>query len=299
MENKSFDYNKNGIITIIEERLRGCIPIASGLDKDVVEAMEYSLLLGGKRIRPLLTLEFCKVCGGDISIAIPFACAVEMIHSYSLIHDDLPCMDNDIMRRGKPSTHVKFGEDVALLAGDALLNLAFETMLNEDNLKNISADKVLKCAHEMAVNSGVLGMIGGQAVDLKLENKEASLNVISEMYKRKTGAIIVAACKMGCIVTGASEKELIAAKVYAESIGLAFQIVDDILDLTANEEVLGKPVNSDTKNKKSTYVSIVGLDEARNSVESLTNTAIKSLQTFPGDISFLAELANFLKMRNK
>lgn len=300
MATKEFNKTISDYVTFIEESLNKYIPKTHGLDEKVIEAMKYSLLLGGKRIRPILTLEFFKACGGkNKEYALPFACAVEMIHSYSLIHDDLPCMDNDDMRRGRASTHIKFGEDIALLAGDALLNLAFEIMSDKENLKFIGAENVLTCMQIMAKASGVTGMIGGQAIDLMLENKKSEPEVIVDMYKRKTGAIIVAACKMGCIVAGADEKKISAAGNYAESVGLAFQVVDDILDLTSNEETLGKPVNSDVKNKKNTYVSIIGIDKSIKIIESLTEKAISSLKEFSCETSFLRELAVNLKTRNK
>lgn len=283
---------------IIEKSLKNYIPNSKN-DNEVLEAVRYSILSGGKRIRPILTLKFCEMCGKDIKIALPFACAIEMIHSYSLIHDDLPCMDNDNLRRGKPSTHVKYGEDIALLAGDALLNLAFETMLDENNLKFMSESNILKCARIIANASGVLGMIGGQAIDLKLENKNPSLNEITDMYNKKTGAIISAACEIGCIAAGADNEKVNAAKKYAKAIGLAFQIVDDILDFTSNEEILGKPVKSDIKNQKATYVSMVGIETSKILVNELTQTAIESLNVFNNDKSFLINLTKLLKTRNK
>lgn len=299
MDLNKFNSDTKKLKDFIEDGLEEYIPNNKDDNEEVLNAVRYSLLSGGKRIRPILTLKFCEMCGKDIKIALPFACAVEMIHSYSLIHDDLPCMDNDDLRRGKPSTHVKYGEDIALLAGDALLNLAFETMLNESNLKFINESNALKCARIMAHASGVLGMIGGQAIDLKLEKKNASLNEITDMYNKKTGAIISAACEMGCIVAGADNKKVDAAKKYANAIGLAFQIVDDILDFTSNEETLGKPVKSDMKNQKSTYVSIAGIEKSRILVNELTQLAIESLNVFDNDTSFLINLAELLKTRNK
>ena len=277
MDLNKFNSDTKKLKDFIEDGLEEYIPNNKDDNEEVLNAVRYSLLSGGKRIRPILTLKFCEMCGKDIKIALPFACAVEMIHSYSLIHDDLPCMDNDDLRRGKPSTHVKYGEDIALLAGDALLNLAFETMLNESNLKFINESNALKCARIMAHASGVLGMIGGQAIDLKLEKKNASLNEITGMYNKKTGAIISAACEMGCIVAGADNK----------------------LDFTSNEETLGKTVKSDMKNQKSTYVSIAGIEKSRILVNELTQLAIESLNVFDNDTSFLINLAELLKTRNK
>lgn len=267
---------------------------SSGLEV-MLDAAAYSLKNGGKRIRPVLTLEFCRVCGGDYKSAVPFALAVEMIHTYSLIHDDLPCMDNDDMRRGKPSSHKVYGEANALLAGDGLLTLAFETVLSA----NVDADKKTAAALELSKAAGVSGMIGGQVMDLANEKKSASLDEIEAAEKLKTGALIKAAAVMGCIAAGANKSQIDAAEKYCENIGLAFQIVDDILDVTSDEKTLGKPIGSDSGNGKSTFVSLLGLDESYRYAERLTADAKASLDIFGSEGEFLSCLADKLYERKK
>ncbi|MBQ3817477.1 MAG: polyprenyl synthetase family protein [Clostridia bacterium] len=263
----------------------------------VVSASRYSILNSGKRIRPVLLMEFYKLCGGkDYNAALKFAAALEMIHTYSLIHDDLPCMDNDDMRRGKPSCHKQFSEATALLAGDMLLTKAFYTAaLNSE----IPSERKLEAISILADMAGENGMIGGQEIDLAIENKSASIEVITEMYLKKTAALLVAACKIGCILAGATEEKILLAKIYAEKLGLAFQIIDDILDITADEKQLGKPVGSDDKNNKSTYVSKVGIEKSREAATRLTNEAMDILENFSGDTSALKELTILLLDRNK
>lgn len=263
----------------------------------LLESMRYSINAGGKRIRPMLLLEFCRICGGDIYKAVPFACAVEMIHTYSLIHDDLPCMDNSSTRRGKPSNHVVYGENIALLAGDALLTLAFEIMFREESVKAIGECKVIEISRLLSDKIGFKGMIAGQVLDLKNEGKEIEIEKLKVMDERKTGDLIVSAVKIGCIIAGADEKKIKAAETFASSIGLAFQITDDILDVISNEKDFGKPVGIDDVNKKSTYVSMLGIDKSKELVMSLTNTAIESLNSFEQDTEFLRDLATLLSNR--
>lgn len=267
---------------------------SSGLDV-MLEAMEYSLGNGGKRIRPMLTLEFCRLCGGDYKSALPFALGVEMIHTYSLIHDDLPCMDNDDMRRGKSSSHKKFGEANALLAGDSLLTLAFETVLSAD----LDAEKKVKAGLALAKAAGCSGMIAGQVMDLANEGKTVCYDAVRETDRRKTGELIKVACVLGCIAAGAEEKKIKAAEKYAENIGLAFQIVDDILDVTSDETTLGKPVGSDSENEKSTYVSLLGLEKSASFASELTAEAKSALDIFGCEGDFLSELADKLCKRKK
>lgn len=261
------------------------------------DAMNYSVADGGKRIRPVLTLAFCEACSGDIRAALPFAAAIEMIHSYSLVHDDLPCMDNDDMRRGKPSCHKKYGETNALLAGDALLTLAFETALKENADAEIPSDRVIKAAKVLAEAAGACGMVGGQIIDLMSENKRNGLDKLKVMDALKTGALIRAAAEMGCIVAGATEEQLSSARAYSEAIGLAFQIQDDILDVTSSSEELGKPVGSDLENEKSTYVALLGLEESAKLVDKLTDDAGKALEIFGEKGGFLKELGESLAKR--
>lgn len=274
----------------INSALKEYLPAA---DDVVSQAMRYSVENGGKRIRPALLLEFCRVCGGDYKKAVPFACALEMIHTYSLIHDDLPCMDNDDFRRGKPSCHIAFGEEYALLAGDALLTLAFETAMKS----NLSAEITVKAAKELAKAAGVMGMVGGQVLDLQNEGKKVGASDLQKTDELKTGELIRAACVLGCVCAGADDKKIAAAEKYAHDIGIAFQIVDDILDVTSDEETLGKPIGSDEENQKSTYVSLLGIEKSRKTAEELTLNAQKALDAFDGDVTSLKDFAEKLKNR--
>lgn len=288
------DYTK-----IIEKELLSYLPKDYKYEENLISSMKYSLTAGGKRIRPLLVIEFAKLCGGTIESAMPFACAVEMIHTYSLIHDDLPCMDNDDMRRGKPTNHRVYGEDIALLSGDALLTLAFQTILSEKAISLNGFEKCSKAGRVLAECAGAVGMVGGQTIDLESENKQVTDDLLKIMDSKKTGALITASCQLGCISAGADKEKLSAAAEYAENIGLAFQIVDDILDVTSDTETLGKPVGSDMQNKKSTYVSLLGLEECRRISKELTDKAIKSLSVFDGDTTNLTILADYLLNREK
>lgn len=283
----------------IEVALKEYLPKTGGLQEKLVEAMTYSLLDGGKRIRPILVLEFNRLCGGTKQAAMPFACAVEMVHTYSLIHDDLPCMDDDDMRRGKLSNHKKYGEDMALLAGDALQALAFEIMLTKESIAAAGAERAAVAAGILGQAIGADGMVGGQVIDLLSEGKQIPLETLRNMHACKTGALILACAQMGCVLGGGKEKELEAAKQYAASIGLAFQIVDDILDIEGDTATLGKKVGSDVANHKSTYVSILGIEEAKALVQQLTKQAIDALEVFEGDINYLKDLAQYLAARNK
>lgn len=260
--------------------------------KKVAEAMEYSLSAGGKRIRPLLVLEFCRVCGGDEKSAVSAACALEMIHTFSLIHDDLPCMDNDDYRRGKPSCHKAYGESEALLAGDALLNLAYGIISRDER---ISPETAIKLIANLTEAVGVFGMIGGQVIDTDYDG-DMDEKLLLEMYSMKTGALLKTACQMGCIAAGAEEAKLEYAAVYAEKLGLAFQIIDDILDITGDEKLLGKPVGSDKECGKVTYASLKGVEAAREAARRLTDEAMDALSHFE-DTEFLKELTMFLLKR--
>lgn len=292
-----FNLKMNEYCTLIENKLSDILSRNGCLQQTLFDAMKYSVDAGGKRIRPIILLEFCRICGGDIETALPFACALEMIHTYSLIHDDLPCMDNDDMRRGKPSCHKAFGEANALLAGDALLNTAFETMLSQSNT-DIDPANQLKAAHYIAKCAGADGMIGGQTIDLENEGKDISEEVLLRLYNDKTAALLKAAAVSGAIIAGASQDKIDAAECFAFNLGLAFQIVDDILDCTGEEAVLGKPIGSDEKNNKKTYVTFHGLDSSASEAKRLTNEALKALDSFE-DIEFLTELSNYLCNRNK
>lgn len=261
------------------------------------EAMAYSLLSGGKRIRAVLLLATCEMLGGDFHAAIPFAAAIEMVHAYSLIHDDLPCMDDDDMRRGKPSCHVKFGEATALLAGDGLLTLAFETLLLKQNTDVFGAEKTLASIRSLSGAAGANGMVGGQMIDLENENRVMTLDALMLINSKKTGALIKSACEVGCILGGADEKVTAHVLEYAAKIGLAFQIVDDILDVTADEKQLGKRVGSDVQNHKTTYASLYGVDEAKRIAAELTREAVGEINRTGLDAAFLCELARTLADR--
>ena len=284
-------------LTMVEQALDEAVPAPKeeSLDRTVWEAMRYSLLVGGKRIRPVLTLAFAELCGGSAQQALPFACAVEMVHTYSLIHDDLPCMDDDDLRRGKPTNHKVFGEAMALLAGDGLLTRAFEQALA---FSGPSSDAV-RGASVLARCAGASGMVGGQCVDLSAQGKEVDLSLLQQMDLGKTVALISAACQMGCIAAGAGDGQLEAARRYAEGLGMAFQIRDDILDVEGDAKTLGKNVGMDSARDKRNYVSLLGVEEAQRLVESYTDQAISALEAFAGDTAFLRELAVSLATREK
>lgn len=284
-------------VELINDRLLEYLPEKDVPQKSVIEAMEYSLVAGGKRIRPVLTLAFCELCGGDVQAALPFACAVELVHAYSLIHDDLPCMDNDSMRRGRPANHVANGEAMALLAGDALLTRAFEVLLSEAVVENVGAQVALKAARCLADNIGTAGMIRGQVLDIEAENKRIDLSALTQMHSLKTGALMVAAAKMGCLAARATKSQLEAAETYAKNVGLAFQIMDDVLDETATSEALGKTAGSDKDSNKSTYVSLLGVERSLEAVKDLTTQAVSALEAFDGGTTFLENLAWSLASR--
>lgn len=231
--------------------------------------------------------------------ALPFACAVEMVHTYSLIHDDLPCMDNDFLRRGRPANHIANGEAMALLAGDALLTRAFEVMLCDETIKLVGAEAAAMAAGCLARSIGVLGMIGGQVIDLESEEKNLTQVALDKMHSLKTGALITAAAKIGCIAAQANKNEILAAQSYANSIGLAFQIMDDILDVTSTSDELGKNVGSDLAAQKSTYVSCMGIEKSKRTVLQLTENAIKSLKVFGDKKEFLQIFAQDLSKRKR
>lgn len=261
----------------------------------VADAMQYSVEIGGKRLRPILALEFCKLCGGNIADALPFACALEMIHTYSLVHDDLPCMDDDDYRRGKESCHKKFGEAYAVLAGDALLTYAFQIASDA----GVDDHTIVKCTRALANYAGIYGMVGGQTLDLaNEESSEVTVERLAETDKLKTGALIRCACELGCNAAKANNAQYEAAKAYAENLGIAFQIVDDILDVTGDEATLGKAVGSDETNGKATYVTLLGLDGAKAKAEELTNKALLALETFENNEN-IVYLTKQLLERNK
>ncbi len=263
--------------------------------ENVIKAMEHSLSAGGKRIRPVLVMEFYKMCGGKGDV-LPIACAVEMIHTFSLIHDDLPCMDNDDFRRGKPSCHKAFGEAIALLAGDALATMPYQVITDEAIKGNISYESAAKVVNELATMVGIDGMIGGQVIDLENEGKQMTEGILVNLNSLKTGALISASCVIGCLLAGADKKKIDYARQYAASIGQAFQIIDDILDVTSSFEKLGKPINSDESNNKTTYVTLFGLEKSKEIAMRLTEHALKMLGNFE-NTAFLVDLTKMLLNR--
>lgn len=280
----------------IDEALAGYFNVRTGaLNAGLAEAMRYSLLAGGKRIRPLLVLEFCRIAGGNVEKALPVACAVEMLHTYSLIHDDLPCMDNDELRRGKPTNHMVYGECTATLAGDALQAEAFGTILRCDLPPTVKAS----CAEILAGAVGLDGMCGGQFLDMSWEGRTLTEQELTEINIRKTGALLVAACQMGVAAAGGSELMLAAAGHYGSSIGLAFQIRDDMLDVLSTAAELGKPIGSDLEENKNTYMVLMGREGCEKTIAKLTDFAKNVLDEAFEDTAFLKELADALSTREK
>lgn len=261
--------------------------------KGLADSMRYSLLAGGKRIRPMLVLEFCRISGGDVDAALPAACAIEMLHTYSLIHDDLPCMDNDELRRGRPTNHVVYGECTATLAGDALQAEAFGTILRS----KLPAERRALCAECLADGVGLDGMCGGQYLDMLGERKKLTEDELNEINSRKTGALLTAACRMGVAAGGGNEKMMEAAIQYGAAIGAAFQIRDDMLDVLSTNEVLGKPVGSDKQENKNTYMALLGKDKCAEMVQRLTQYAKTALKGAFEDTDFLCDLADSLANR--
>ena len=279
---------------LVSERLD--VLLNENMPSKVLDAMKYSISNGGKRLRPVLSIEFSKAVNGNISTALDFGCAVEMIHTYSLIHDDLPCMDNDDIRRGKPSCHIAFGEDNALLAGDALLTEAFGVL---SACKDVSDKNIVRAIMFLSSFSGINGMVGGQVLDLQFEEQKPTVDEILKMYSYKTCGLIKASCVLGCLtVNEYSEDKIKAAIEYAENLGIAFQIQDDILDIEGDAIALGKPIGSDEKNDKSTIVKYFGLEKSKELVKEYTNKAIMSLNVFENNTETLKQLAYMLVDRN-
>ncbi len=287
----------NHYLKQVNDALPGFLPQGEVEQKTVYDAMAYSLMAGGKRIRAIMTMAFCELCGGDPASAVPFAAAIEMIHAYSLIHDDLPCMDDDDMRRGKPSCHIAFGEANALLAGDGLLTLAFETILDSKNTGELPPRRVLEAASVLAHAAGANGMVGGQVIDLENEGKNMPYELLQTLDRLKTGALIRASAIMGCVLAGADRDTVDRAERYAAAVGLAFQIVDDILDVTADQSALGKPIGSDAENEKTTYITLFGIERSREIVKELVEEANAAICGSVLDDSFLYDLAEMLAVR--
>lgn len=280
----------------VEALLERMLPEEEGLQKTIFSAMRYSLMAGGKRIRPLLIAETYRFFGGtDIALAEPFMAAIEMIHTYSLIHDDLPALDNDDYRRGQKTCHIVYGEDMAILAGDALLNYAYEVATKAFDLAE--KDKIMNVVEAikiLASKPGIYGMIGGQVADVELEGTPLSMEQILFIHKNKTSALIEACMMIGAVLAGASKEDVLKMEECGEYIGLAFQIQDDILDLTGDEEEIGKPVGSDEKNHKTTYVTLKGLERSQRDVEDISKKAIDILEKYDKGDCYLTNLTRFL-----
>ncbi|HBF0842041.1 polyprenyl synthetase family protein [Clostridioides difficile] len=279
--------------SFVEKVLKEYMPKEEGYQKTVIEAMNYSLSAGGKRLRPILTLEACKIVGGNEDEAIPFAIAIEMIHTYSLIHDDLPALDNDDLRRGRPTNHKVYGEAMGILAGDALLNYAFEVML-AGSINKENPEKYLNAINEIAKGAGIYGMIGGQVVDVESENKQIEKEKLDYIHMNKTAAMMVGCMRAGATIGGANFEQMEEITKYAKNIGLSFQIVDDILDIVGDEAKLGKKVGSDIENHKSTYPSLLGLDKSKEIAHNLIDEAKKSIEKLSDGVDFLKGLAEYI-----
>lgn len=275
-----------------EEIIYSFLPEETGLQKTVIEAMNYSVKAGGKRLRPMLIKETYRLFGGNGKIVEPFMTAMEMIHTYSLVHDDLPALDNDEYRRGKKTTHAVFGETMGILAGDALLNYAFETASEAFDIELNT--NVAKAFQILSKKAGIYGMIGGQIADIESEGKSVGIDVVEFIHRLKCGALIESSMMIGAALAGASDEEIKLAEQIGADVGYAFQIQDDILDITSTTEILGKPVGSDDKNQKSTYVSLKGIEQARADVEMLSQRALNNLASLPGKNEFLENLIKML-----
>ena len=281
-----------------EEVIRRWLPEEKGFAKTMAEAMNYSMCAGGKRLRPILLLESLRLFGGDENLAEPFMAGIEMIHTHSLVHDDLPAIDNDDYRRGRLTTHKVYGEAMGVLGGAALLNYAYETMLRAFDLTS-QKEPVIQAVRIMAEKTGIRGMLGGQSVDVENDGKPITREMLDYIYRHKTSALIEAPMMTGAVLGGAEEEELAAVERAAADIGLAFQIRDDILDVTATSEELGKPVHSDEKNNKITYVTLFGIQEASRQVEELSQRAVSTLDKLNRKNEFLTALIYEMISRRK
>ena len=282
----------------VEKIVESYLPEESGTQHEIMEAMNYSVTAGGKRLRPLLMQETYRMFGGEGREVEPFMAAMEMIHTYSLVHDDLPAMDNDEYRRGKLTTHAKFGHAIGVLAGDALLNYAFETAAETFD-KSTDLRRTAKALQILSRKAGIYGMIGGQVVDVQSTGRAIDQEELDFIYELKTGALLEASMMVGAVLAGASDEEVEAVEKIASDVGLAFQIRDDILDVTSTLETLGKPINSDDRNEKTTYVTIHGLEQASKDVEEISERAIEHLKALPYENEFLLELIKSLIYREK
>ena len=289
----------------VDDIVKSFLPEENGYQQTVLKAMNYSVLAGGKRLRPLLMAEVFKLFSGNGEVVRPFMAAMEMIHTYSLVHDDLPAMDNDEYRRGRKTTHVVFGEAMGILAGDALLNYAYETAIGAFSYvrsgDNVQTDRIISALKVLGRKAGIYGMVGGQVKDVEAteNNEQIDKDTLQFIYSLKTGALLEGSMVIGAILAGASDEDIKKTENIASKIGMAFQIQDDILDVIGSAEALGKPIGSDDKNNKATYVSLYGLENAKEEVVRLTNEAIDLLQDLPGEKDFLKELLLWLVNREK
>ena len=297
--NLDFKVQKEQKVREIEDSLQNYLPKQKGYQKIIMEAMGYSLLAGGKRLRPMLMKETYTLFGGHSKVIEPFMAAIEMVHTYSLVHDDLPAMDNDEYRRGRKTTHVVYGEDMAILAGDALLNYAFETAVKAFVLEPEDSLTIGNAIRVLGEKAGIYGMLGGQVIDVKETGHAVSKDVLDTIYELKTGALIEAAMMIGAILAGASKEEIKSVETIAQKVGLAFQIQDDILDVTSTAEVLGKPIHSDEKNEKTTYVTWKGIEAAKAEVKQLSEEAVKKLKRLESTDEYLELLLESLIYRKK
>jgi geranylgeranyl diphosphate synthase type II len=282
---------------IVDRALESLVPPAATYPPTVFEAMRYSLFAGGKRVRPVLAIAAAESLGAKTAGLLPLAGALELIHTYSLIHDDLPAMDNDDLRRGRPTCHKVYGDAIAILAGDGLLNLAFEVLSDPKRLRSVPANRMLAIVSEISRASGVFGMIGGQVVDMESESKDVDFPTLEYIHTHKTGALLRASVRVGALYGRASEKRLRALTRYGEYVGLAFQIADDILDITGTQEEIGKDVGSDLKKGKKTFPSFYGLEESRRRAREVSSRAIQSLKDFDRKADPLRELAEYVVNR--
>jgi len=283
-------------LDLVEKKLVEELRENEALNETLCASMKYSLMAGGKRLRPVLLMAAADAVGAEGDEFVTTGCAIEMIHTYSLIHDDLPAMDNDDYRRGKPTNHKVYGDGMAVLAGDALLTMAFEVMLRQPGA---SMEQMVAVVREMSMAAGPNGMVGGQAIDLESEDRQIGMDELRKMHMGKTGALFRAAIRSGAILGGGTEQQLSALTRYADKFGLAFQITDDILDVTGDEETIGKPVGSDERNRKSTYVTLTSLQEAKKLAITTVDEAIEALDDFGDEAEFLRDLAAYLIARNK
>ncbi len=293
---KQLQETMNAAAALVNEALAKALETPEAVLDRVYDAMRYSALAGGKRIRPFLVLAFCKLFGGDERAAVPFMCAIECVHASSLIHDDMPCMDNDDLRRGKPTNHKVYGEDIALLAGDALMTKGYELAAGNNAVSPAAA---LAATKDLLSSAGAVGMMGGQEIDLLSENKTIDFETLLTMHRKKTGALIAVSARLGCYAAGITDKNdprMQAATRYAEGIGLAFQVIDDILDVTGDVEILGKATHADGAIGKTTFMSFMTVEEAEVYAKACTDEAVSALADFAGHEP-LAKLATYLLER--